>query len=71
MTRRLSATATQLAWYIERDGYTVRAVESGQYVAARWGATYFVPASDVANLNAERDRVYAILADKRRKAAAR
>jgi hypothetical protein len=70
----MKATIQQLAWYIERDGATlsrrdgrwiVRAPLLGGY--AEWSL------SDAENdeLNAERDRVYKRLADRRRAAAAR
>lgn len=73
MSRYLSATIAQLATYLERDGASIVKFEAdgAQVVSVPLGAgevTYRVPAADVDALNAERDRVYRMLAAKRRAA---
>lgn len=71
----LPATLVQLAWYIERDGARLTFRDGDGIVTVPLGsegyATYRVPAFDLAALDAERDRVYKVLAEKRRAEAAR
>lgn len=72
----LRANAKQIAWYIERDGGAVTCRADGsQLVVVPLGSSghvdYLVPADMVDDLNAERDRVYGILAARRRAARER
>ncbi len=75
----MKATLKQIAWYIERDGgQIVRHDANGDQLVRiplhRGGAghiDYLVPAMSTAELNEERDRVYAQLRRKAREAAAR
>lgn len=69
----MKATIVQLAWYIERDGAKVVKfhADGGQRIEVPvlgGHATYEVPAFWVDELNAERDKVYKVLAAKRRAA---
>lgn len=72
----MKATLRQLAWYIERDGATVdaRRADGSQLVSAPalgGSVSWIVTAEYVEELNRERDAAYRVLADRRRKAAAR
>ena len=70
---KFKATIQQLAWYIERDGATVRCAADGcqTVTSTSTGLSWTVPADMIDELNSERDSVYRVLADRRRAAAAR
>lgn len=69
----MRATLAQLATYIERDGATVdaRRADGSQKVTAPvlgGSVSWIVPASEVDELNRERDAAYRREAEKRRSA---
>jgi hypothetical protein len=69
---KLPATAEQIAWYIERDGATYFDFEADGSrkvrvpLGSQGHATYRIPADMVEEIESRRDRVYRLLAEKRR-----